>query len=125
MIQPKQPAIEHAKSSSHRYTSAQIKLIFTFCAYGVANLINYTAYSVVLRREDAYTQALDQYFTCESGGGENACDRSTFEELDPTEVTVPVFSVAYMLLPLAALIYVADISDMEKLYNKVRSCLRK
>jgi hypothetical protein len=107
---------EESNSPTHRYTSAQVKLILTFCAYGVANVILYSAYSVVLKREDAYSQALEQYFDCESTGVMvgKSCDRSTFEALDATPITFPLTTVAYMLLPLATLIYVVDIEQCRK-----------
>jgi hypothetical protein len=113
---------EESNSPTHRYTSAQVKLILTFCAYGVANVILYSAYSVVLKREDAYSQALEQYFDCESTGVMvgKSCDRSTFEALDATPITFPLTTISYMFLPLATLIYVANVEKFTKKYCKAK-----
>ena len=109
---------EESNSPTHHYTAAQVKLILTFCAYGVANLILYSSYSVVLKREDAYSQALEEYFDCESTGVEfgKFCDRSVFEALDATPITFPLTTIAYMLLPLAPLIYVSNVEKLSKKY---------
>ena len=103
-----------------------MKLVLTFCAYGVANVILYSSYSVVLKREDAYSQALEEYFDCESTGVElgKSCDRRPFEALDATPITFPLTTIAYMLLPLATLIYVSNVEKLSKKYFKA-TCMRQ
>ena len=92
-----------------------MKLILIFCAYGVASIINYSAYSVVLRKEAAYSQALEEYLSCEGMGASNTtCDRSIFEVHDPTPVTFPITTIAYSLMPLATLVYVANTKKLLK-----------
>lgn len=88
-----------------------------FCTYGISNIISYSSYSVVLRRQDPYAQALEAYFDCESTGVVigKTCDRSIFEEIDPTETTFPLSIASYMLLPIGTLIYV---SNIEKIFKK-------
>ena len=93
---------------------AHIKLVVTFCAYGFSGLINYSAYSVVLKRENAYSTALQDYFECESTGisPNKTCERSIFESLDPTEFTFPITIVSFVILPLATLLYVTNIKKL-------------
>ena len=112
----------NTSTNTHRYTSAQVKLVLTFCAYGFANVVNYSAYSVILKKEDAYSQALEQYFDCESTGVEfgKSCDRSAFEALDASPITFPLTTISYMLLPIATLIYVANIEKFAKKYCKTK-----
>ena len=110
---------------NHRrvYTHAQIKLVLIFCAYGLNGLINYSAYSRVLRKEGAYSQALEQYLSCEEmGSSNNTCDRSIFEEHDPTPVTFPLTTISHVLVPLAILIYVANTKRLLKYFQtKIKS----
>ena len=70
-----------------------MKLILTFCVYGISNIVNYSAYSVSLKREGAFSKELEQYFDCESMGVSfgKTCDRDAFERLDPTEFTLTSF----------------------------------
>ena len=109
-----------SNTPTHRYTSAQVKLVLTFCAYGVANVILYSSYSVILKREDPFSQALEEYFDCESTGVEfgKSCDRSVFEALDPTPIVLSLSTIAYMLLPLATLMYVLNVEKLSKKYCK-------
>ena len=112
----------NTSTSTHRYTSAQVKLVMTFCAYGIANIGNYSAYSVVLKREGAYSQALEEYFDCESTGVEfgKSCDRSAFQALDASPITFPLTTISYVLLPLATLIYVANVEMFTIKYFKAK-----
>ena len=116
----------HKKSenaTSNRYTSAQIKLVLIFCAHAIAILINQSVYSVVLRREPSFQQALDDYLECEESGNVDVqCDRSSFEELDPTPITFTLATIAYTLFPLSTLIYVANIEKL-KLFNTCKTKL--
>ena len=90
-----------------------------FCTQGFATIINYSAYSVVLRMEDAFSQASEEYLNCEGRGNVNEqCDRSSFEELDPTPTTFPLTTITYVLLPLSTLIYVANV---EKLFTMCKT----
>ena len=127
--QPVKPGDGKSNNSiaTHRYTSAQVKLVLTFCAYGVSNVINYSLYSVVLKKEDAYSQALEHYFNCESMGVEfgKSCDRSVFEALDATPITFPLSTIVYIFSPLATLIYVANIDKFTKKYCKAKLRRRK
>ena len=102
---------------SNIYTAAQIKLAMVFFTNGFATVLNYTAYSVVVSRQDAFSEQLDQYFDCESTGisPEKECDRHTFESLDPTEFTFPLTIISYILLPIGTLIYVMNFERLGKL----------
>ena len=102
---------------------AHVKLVAIFCAFGVTTVLNYSAYSAVLRRQNAYSTALQDYFDCESTGvspNNRACDRSIFESLDPTEFTFPVTSVSYILVPLATLLYVTNVKKLVKSKHRKR-----
>ena len=114
-MQSKKPN-QQESSSTNRYTSAQIKLVLIFCTQGLATIINFSAYSVVLKRESAYSQALNEYLECKSLNGQ--CDRSSFEALDPTSATFPLTTITYVLLPLSTLIYVANV---EKLFSRCKN----
>ena len=105
------------KGHSNIYTLAQIKLAMVFCAYGFSTVLNYTAYSVVVRRQDAFSKQLGQYFDCESTGISpgKVCDRHIFESLDPTEYTFPLTTITYILLPISTLIYVMNFERLGKL----------
>ena len=122
-----EPGDGKSNNSTHRYTSAQVKLVLTFCANGVSNVINYSLYSVVLKKEDTYSQALEHYFNCESTGVEfgKSCDRSAFEALDASPITFPLSTIVYILSPLATLIYVANIDKFTKKYCKAKLRRRK
>ena len=111
---------ESENATSNRYTSAQIKLILIFCAQGIAAVISYSVYSVALKREPAFQQALDDYLECEKSANIQ-CDRSSFEALDPTPITFTLATISSALLPLSILIYVANIEKL-KLFN---TCKRK
>ena len=88
---------EHTTSSSKNYTTVQIKLVLIFCTQGLATIINYSSYSVVLRMEDAFSRSFQEYLGCEGPGNTNGqCDRSLFEAFDPTPTTFPLT----MLLPM-------------------------
>ena len=82
-----------------------------FCTYGLGTLINFSAYSVVLRHEGPFAQALENYLDCESSGtpASHICTRQQFEDLDPTPITNPLAFIAYVLLPVSTLIYVANV----------------
>jgi hypothetical protein len=110
---------EHTPSG---YVAAQRRLVLIFCVYGVATLINFSAYSVVIRYEMPFSQALEEYFECESLGNSTTrlCLREKFENLDPTRVTFPLTIVGYIMQPVSTLIYVAHI---EKLFNLCRTKL--
>ena len=108
-------------ATSNRYTSAQIRLVLIFCAQGISTIIGYSLYSVVLRREPAFQQALDDYLECEESANIQ-CDRSSFEALDPTPITFTLATVSYVLLPLSTLIYVANIEKL-KLFNTCKTKL--
>ena len=125
--QPVKPGGRESNNSTHRYTSAQVKLVLTFCAYGVSNVINYSLYSIVLKKEDAYAQALEHYFNCESTGVElgKSCDRSAFETLDATPITFPLSTIVYIFSPLATLIYVANVEKFTKKYCRAKPKHRK
>ena len=112
----KEKQAQAERQSLPNHNVAHIKLVVTFCAYGVSAVLNYTAYSYVLTREDAYSKALHQYFECESTGvnSNKTCDRRIFENLDPTEFTFPATTIFYMLFPLATLLYVTDIKKLMK-----------
>ena len=99
--------------------AAHMKLLLTFCVYGISNIVNYSAYSVVLRREDAFSQELEQYFDCESTGVSfgKTCDRDAFERVDPSKFTLPLSTISVGLMPIATLIYVANV---EKFIKKCR-----
>ena len=91
----------NTSTSTHRYTSAQVKFVLTFCAYGIANVVNCSTYSVVLKKKDAYSLALKQYFDCESTGAEfeKSCDRSAFKALDTTPITFPLTTIDLIHTP--------------------------
>ena len=102
---------------NHRcvYKHAQIKLVLIFCVFGLTGLLNYSSYSRVLRKEGVYSQALEQYLSCEEvGAANNTCDRSIFEEHDPTPITFPLTTISHVLVPLAILIYVANTKKLLK-----------
>ena len=106
-------------TSSLQSTSAQIKLVLIFCTYGLATMIIYTTYSVVLKYDGPFTQALEEYIECESSGNYTIpCSREIFEEFDPTPVTLPIVDISYSLLPISTLVYMANV---EKLLNKIRN----
>ena len=107
---------EEKNSSSNHFTSVQIKLVLIFCAYGLATLIIYTVYSVVVRHEGPFTEALEEYLACESTG-KRICSREKFEELDPTAVALPLVVISYALLPVSTLIYVANVEKLLKRYK--------
>lgn len=111
------PNTQGADETNTHYTSAQVKLVLTFFAYGFTNVINYSAYSVLLSGESAFSQALEEYFNCESTGMVvgKTCDRSIFEEIDRSRITFPLTMTSYIFMPLATLIYV---SNGEKLIKK-------
>ena len=119
---PQKP--EESDGPSHSYTTAHMKLILTFCVYGISNIVNFSFYSVVLKREIAYSQELQQYFDCESMGVRfgKTCDRDAFERLDPTEFTFPLTTISYMLMPIATLIYVANVEKFIKKCRQKTSC---
>ena len=108
---------EHTTSSSKNYTTAQIKLVLIFCTQGLATIINYSSYSVVLRMEDVFSRAFQEYLDCE-GPGNGQCDRNLFEAFDPTPTTFPLTTIAYVLLPISTLIYVANI---EKQFTRCKT----
>ena len=114
--------IEQTNSSSSRYTSAQIRLVLIFCTHGLATLIIYSAYSVVLRHEQPYSQALEEYFDCESFGNHThqMCSRETFEKLDPTSVTFPLVISSYAFLPVSTLVYVANVDKLSNVIRKAK-----
>ena len=84
-------------------------------------MLNYTAFSVVVSRQDAFSEQLDHYFDCESTGISpgKVCDRHIFENLDPTEFTFPLAIISFVLLPIGILIYVMNFERLGKL------CARK
>ena len=88
---------EHMPSG---YVAAQRRLVLIFCMYGVATLINFSTYSVALRYEMPFSQALEEYLECESLGNSTTqmCSRERFENLDPTRVTFPLTIVGYIML---------------------------
>lgn len=98
------------------YTVAHIKLVVLFCAYGFSGLLTYSVYSVVLKREGAFFKTLQDYFECESTGvsPNKTCERSVFENLDPTEFTFPTAIMSYLLYPFATLLYVINIKKLIK-----------
>jgi hypothetical protein len=110
---------KQTNSSSSHYTSAQIRLVLIFCTHGLATLIIYSAYSVVLRHEQPYSQALEEYFDCESFGNQ-MCSRDTFEKLDPTSVTFPLVISSYVFLPVSTLIYVANVDKLSNVMKKAK-----
>jgi len=105
------------EGQSNIYTAAQIKLAMVFCTNGFAIVLNYTAFSVVESRQDAFSEQLDQYFDCESTGISpgKVCDRHAFESLDPTEFTFPLAIISFVLLPIGILIYVMNFERLGKL----------
>ena len=108
------------EGQSNIYTAAQIKLAMVFCTNGFATVLIYTAYSVVVRRQDAFSEQLDHYFDCESTGISpgKTCDRHIFESLDPTEYTFPIVIISYLLLPIGTLIYVMNFERLGKLCTR-------
>ena len=84
---------EEKNNSSNHFTSVQIKLVLIFCAYGLATLIIYTVYSVVVRHKGPFTEALEEYLECESTG-KRVRSREIFEELDPTAVALPLVMIS-------------------------------
>ena len=110
---------EQENTSSLQSTSAQIKLVLIFFTYGLATLIIYTTYSVVLKYDGPFTQALEEYIECEGSGNHSSlCSREIFEKFDPTPVTLPVVVISYALLPISTLIYMTNV---EKLLNKIKN----
>jgi len=102
------------------YTAAQIKLAIVFCTSGFSRVLNLTIYSVVVSRQDAFSEQLDHYFDCESTGISpgKACDRHTFESLEPTEFTLPVVIISYIFVPIGTLIYVMNFERLGKLCTR-------
>ena len=114
---------DHHKSSLfHRYTSAEIRLVFIFCSYSLTTIIGYSAYSVVLKRERAFAQALDNYFDCQMFGSAE-CDRNYFEDIDPTPVTIPLTNIVYIVVPVSTLLYVANFEKL-KLFDMCKTKLK-
>ena len=108
---------DHHKSSLfHCYTSAEIRLVFIFCSNSLTTIICYAAYSVVLKREGVFTQALNNYFDCQMFGSAE-CDRNYF---DPTPVTFPLTTIAYIFFPLSTLLYVANFEKL-KLFDMCKT----
>ena len=103
----------HKCSLFHRYTSAEIRL-FIFCSYSLSIIINYSGYSVALKREEAFAQALNNYFDCQMFGSAE-CDRNYFEDIDPTPVTFPLLTITYIAVPLSTLLYVANFEKLKLL----------
>ena len=110
---------EAMNNSSNRYTSAQIRLVLIFCTYGLATIINFSAYSVILRQEHPFSQALDEYLECKGLGSASpqTCSRQKFEDFDPSPVTFPLTIISYVLLPVSTLIYVANIEKVFALFK--------
>ena len=79
-------------------------------------------YSIVLKYDGPFTQALEEYIECESFGNHAIpCSREIFEEFDPSPVAVPVVTISYALLPISTLVYMADV---EKLLNRIKNKFR-
>ena len=55
--------------------------------------------------------------------GSAECDRNYFEDIDPTPVTFPLTSIAYILLPLSTLLYVANFEKL-KLFDMCKTKLK-
>ena len=108
------------EGQSNIYTAAQIKLAIVFCTSGFSRVLNLTIYSVVVSRQDAFSEQLDQYFDCESTGSSpgKVCDRHIFESLDPTEFTLPLVIISYIFLPIGTLIYVMNFERLGKLCTR-------
>ena len=103
------------KMQNNRYRHAQIKLLLTFFSFGVGTLIVYSSSIAIHRKEGAYSQALEQYLSCEEmGASNNTCDRSIFEEHDPTPIIYTLNTITFAFIPLATLVYV---TNTKKLLN--------
>ena len=92
-----------------------------------AGFIIYVLISLAINKHqfpiDSYTQALREYFLCESAGVRpgKMCDRSEINQALPYLLLYEITPFLIALLPVVTLIYVVNVRELKQIYKKIRS----
>ena len=98
--------------------AATAKIILNISYY--AGIVIYVLITLAIHKhhfpKDSYTQALREYFLCESAGISpgKTCDRSEFNQSLPYLLPFEIIPILTALLPVVTLVYVVNIHEVKQ-----------
>ena len=104
--------IQLRKSGKIVVTTAEKKLLFVVCYFGIFGIILLTAIANQLAEVEIFNKALEMYFFCELQGLPNECHRRSIERYSKFELNL-LLVITAVSLPVTQMLYIVNFKQMK------------